>query len=140
MNILCCEHSCMSTNTLCFTTHLKICADGTRAWGCSLLFMELWEKKKKALTFAILVFDSKTMTYNLKCQEHFKNDYNEHLIRIRSVPLLLSYIKLLHNEEHLSSTSLKRVSFSQAEEHKSRPSMKQRHSPCSNSTLMVHLS
>lgn len=41
MNILCCEHSCMSTNKLCFTNHLKICADGTRAWGCSQLYMDL---------------------------------------------------------------------------------------------------
>lgn len=93
-----------------------------------------------ALTSAILVFDAKMMPYNLKCQEHFKKEYNECLSRIRSVPVLLSDIKLLHNEEHLLSTSLARASFSQSEEHKNRPSMKQRRSPRSNSTLMVHLS
>lgn len=92
------------------------------------------------LTFAILVYDAKMKPYNLKCQEYFKKEYNESLSGIRSVPVLLGYIKLLHNEEHLLSTSLTRVSFSQSEEHKNRPSIKQCWSPCSNSTLVVHLS
>lgn len=116
---------------------LKICANYDKAQGGSPPSETV---KIVILLHSLRTFDARMLVYHSRCQEHFKKEYNESVTRIWSVPVLLSDIKLLYNDEHLLSTSLTHVSFSQSEEHKNRPSMEQRRSPRSDSTLMVHLS